>query len=998
MTWRVGWIVVVGWGLLAFVPSSSTFAQQEAVFEAAQVNTPASGPATTRPGGSPPVKAGQSPGGKPGAKANPNGAKPDTKADGKPAKEESKGAETVKRPTEPPKPPDESELEVRPDEDGKVRFSFIGQPWPDVLQWLAEISHMSLDWQEVPGGFLNLTTERAYTVDETRDLINLHLFVRGYTLLRNGEILSVVNIEKLDSGMVPRVAPDDLDKRDPHEIVKVSFALDWLLAEEAVAELQPMVSPHGKLTALKSTNRLEAIDAVTNLLELRHVLEQEQSGDSQDRLMREFVLKYVRADEAHKLLQGLLGIEQKEDKPLTPQEIQMQQQQAQMRAQQQQKNPNAGQEKEPPKVYLVVNQRKNSILANAPPDRMALVEQAIATLDVPSDTTSTLLMNPGRMQMYRLAGIDPETLVTMLHDLGDLDPMTQLHVDKKNNAIIAHASLADHLTIRQVVERLDGSSRSFEVIRLRRLDAEYVAGTIEFMMGSAEEDSRPSRDSYYGYYSYGRSSSSTEKEEGNGKFRVDADIENNKLLLWANEIELAEVENLLAKLGEIPTRGGNPDTVRVIDSTPRGEELQELFERLQRIWEPRRANPLQLDAVPEPSETESASPQNTTLRDAPTRAPSPDLNQTALLETRNVREDDRPAAVLSPGVRTTGDVAFRVVAQLPPPDRSESESRRSPSDTGRKAPPVTITVAPDGRLVITSDDTEALDLMEEILGQVAPRRSEFALFRLRYAWAVSVALNLEDVFGEEKKESGSRYPYYYYYDYDSSRNDTKERSRLSSRPPVKFVSDIDSNSILVQNADPRQLDQIKDLIEFYDQPPPTDSQSVRRNKIYPIHYSKASVIADSIKDVYRDLLSANDKALVNNQQQQQAPKESYTFVYGDSGEDGSEQKMPKFKGQLSIGVDEVSNTLVVSAPQYLLDEIEPMIRELDEAAKPLDAVQVVKMGRNVNAAHLQETLAKILAARQQGAGKQNGQPGQQPAGQGAGQQQGGAQPAAVVAE
>mgnify|MGYP006955170927 CR=1 FL=1 len=39
------------------------------------------------------------------------------------------------------------------------------------------------------------------------------------------------------------------------------------------------------------------------------------------------------------------------------------------------------------------------------------------------------------------------------------------------------------------------------------------------------------------------------------KFRVDADVEYNRLLLWANDIELKEVENLLAKLGYLPVGG-----------------------------------------------------------------------------------------------------------------------------------------------------------------------------------------------------------------------------------------------------------------------------------------------------------------------------------------------------------------------------------------------------------------------------------------------------------
>ena len=70
-------------------------------------------------------------------------------------------------------------------------------------------------------------------------------------MLQNGEVLSVVNIKKLDPGVVPRVTPEELAKRSRYDFVKVSFPLDWMMAETAAEELKPMISPNGKLNALK---------------------------------------------------------------------------------------------------------------------------------------------------------------------------------------------------------------------------------------------------------------------------------------------------------------------------------------------------------------------------------------------------------------------------------------------------------------------------------------------------------------------------------------------------------------------------------------------------------------------------------------------------------------------------------------------------------------------------------------------------------------------------
>ncbi|MBN1589566.1 MAG: hypothetical protein JW888_08635, partial [Pirellulales bacterium] len=251
-------------------------------------------------------------------------------------KKDSEEPKTVSRPTEPAEPPDPEELKVRPDSHGLVKLNFKGQPWPAVLEWLAEISNMSLDWQEAPSGYLNLTTQRPYTVEETRDEINRLLLMRGFTLLYRGEVMSLVNIAKLNPSMVPRVAPDELDQRPPHEFVKVSFRLEHLLAETAAEELKPYLSPHnGKLTPMQATNRLEAMDAVINLREIRTLLSQEQSVDNHHRPPWVRKLQHRRASEVVKHLKTLLGISSGSSAvPMTPQQMQ-EAQQAAMRAQQQ---------------------------------------------------------------------------------------------------------------------------------------------------------------------------------------------------------------------------------------------------------------------------------------------------------------------------------------------------------------------------------------------------------------------------------------------------------------------------------------------------------------------------------------------------------------------------------------------------------------------------------------------------------------------------------------
>jgi type II secretory pathway component GspD/PulD (secretin) len=274
---------------------------------------------------------------------------------------------------------------------------------------------------------------------------------------------------------------------------------------------------------------------------------------------------------------------------------------------------------------------------------------------------------------------------------------------------------------------------------------------------------------------------------------------------------------------------------------------------------------------------------------------------------------------------------------------------------------------------------------------LAPPRRDYKLFQLKHStsWAWSIAITLEDFFKEQQEQPANRRPYWYY---DSSpQQNTKEAPRLSKRRPLKFIADSDSNSILVVGADPNQLRIIEELIEYYDQPVASDAKAIRKTQVFQIKYSQAKVIAEAVKDVYRDLLSENDKALQQqqqngqNQNQQRASERTVTYVYdygtadSSSGKKGDPPQPVRFKGALSIGVDEVSNSLVISSTEMLINDIRMMIETLDQAARPnVPTVQVIQVNRNVPAGVVQEKLAKLLKEKKQPPQQppQNGQPRQ----------------------
>jgi hypothetical protein len=627
-----------------------------------------------------------------------------------------------------------------------------------------------------------------------------------------------------------------------------------------------------------------------------------------------------------------------------------------------------------------VNQRENSILAHAPPDKMAVISQAVKTIDVPSSRESSLLKNVSRMQVYRLAALDPEALIKLLNENGNLDPLTRLELDKKNKAIIAYASLADHVTIRTLVEKLDGSDRQFEVIRLRKLGADYVAGTIDFMMGQGDKKQNQRRSYFDDYYFFGGFSRRNEEQDDSRKFRVDADVENNRLLLWANEVELQEVHNLLVKLGELPPAGGNRDTLRVIDITP--EEEAELLKRLRRAWPSIRPNPLR-ETLPQPpaeqpgtSDSDEPPPATAKPRQSKAAAPPPQSTRSATIHFVDRRE---PASTAG----DAGDTAPQVI-DVP-------RGRRVNSTEATEPAPIHIMRRPDGRLAIQSTDTRALDDLEELISEIAPPRRDYKVFQLKYntTWAYGVVLNLEDFFKEKDSKDADRNSRFrsWFYGFPSESSNTDTARRLSKRRPLKFISDEDSHTILVTGADPEQLRTVQELIDLYDRPPSADSVAIRKTKSFTLRFAKAKNVSDALKDVYRDLLSDNDKALESPQQGQGKDKQrpttiERTYVYGfsepDEGAKKPETRM-KFKGLLSIGIDEISNTLLVSAAESMMENISRTIDELEEAARPnVPTLQVLRVNpRTVDTDELQKRLAKVLKKPEPKPKQpQQGQPGQ----------------------
>jgi type II secretory pathway component GspD/PulD (secretin) len=220
-----------------------------------------------------------------------------------------------------------------------------------------------------------------------------------------------------------------------------------------------------------------------------------------------------------------------------------------------------------------------------------------------------------------------------------------------------------------------------------------------------------------------------------------------------------------------------------------------------------------------------------------------------------------------------------------------------------------------------------------------PQRGDYEVFHLEHASPASIEATLREVFGLNAPATTS----------------PRKGLRTAVQPTLQFISDLDTGTLLVQGATSDQLDKIAELIELYDKPESLDKNLQRQTQLYRVQFSRASAVADAVKDVYRDLLSADDKAFDQpSRKEGDKPSRSTGFTGNYTS------TIPKFKGLLSIGVDENTNTLLISAPAYLMSEVLALVRNVDQSAA--DYGVAVMRTHSVSTEHLRSILPGILGA------------------------------------
>jgi type II secretory pathway component GspD/PulD (secretin) len=156
---------------------------------------------------------------------------------------------------------------------------------------------------------------------------------------------------------------------------------------------------------------------------------------------------------------------------------------------------------------------------------------------------------------------------------------------------------------------------------------------------------------------------------------------------------------------------------------------------------------------------------------------------------------------------------------------------------------------------------------------------------------------------------------------DAAFNDGKGNSTR-----IRIIADPATNSLLVRG-NPLDMLTVRSLVEQTIDVDASDSKALTKvHRIGPLQSARASDVAWTVKEIYREHLNSTLSALRNG-----ATRDTY-FGWGglSLNTDASGKLRPV---DLTITADEQANTVIVSCTEHVYREIKKLVDAVDKAAK-----------------------------------------------------------------
>ena len=225
---------------------------------------------------------------------------------------------------------------------------------------------------------------------------------------------------------------------------------------------------------------------------------------------------------------------------------------------------------------------------------------------------------------------------------------------------------------------------------------------------------------------------------------------------------MERVQELLIQLGEVPSGQQDPRPVRLIEPAD-AKSTPQLLKQLQEAWSASEGNKLIIKVPPETKPAPKADEKEEKDK-AKTDSPVKPANDRSANASRRGRVTARFVELGATAANPANAESAKQAPNATAPAAKPSRSTALPANQSEAPAPVTITVTPDGRLMISSTDTAALDRMEQLIEKLSPPQRRFKIYALQYIRASDMWLNLTNYFKEdlEAKDKNNEFLGYFY--------------------------------------------------------------------------------------------------------------------------------------------------------------------------------------------------------------------------------------------
>lgn len=804
----------------------------------------------------------------------------------------------------------------------KLQFSFDGAEWKTVLDWLASESKLTLVVDALPPGQFNFSDQREYNPDEAIDVVNSWLVTRNFVLLRNGNLLVLLNLEnEVPPNLVREVSTDQLGELGSYAFARCTFAPQTLTIDQVKEEFTALLGDHGQMIVLPNTGRLVVTDMVSQLRTMQKVLGDLESNPARGGVQADILpLEHITPEDAMLTIRQIYQI------------------------------PEEAYATEDGELRFSVDPTGRQLIVRAKADKTTSVRDLLKLIDVPiegEDGDAVVLEDP-EFRSYSIRNSEPAIVLKVMQTMLAGQTEVRLDVSEETSMLFALARPEDHDRIQATLENMQGQSDKIEIFPLEILDADLAKTRIEALIGTSSTD-----------------------EEGETTYegpRIIADATRRQLIVRGDSNQIDMIRSFLEKMGESPDAEGreaNLETIRVVPMD--GVVTKAVLERAMEIWPTMRSNRIKM-VIPETAD--GAVRTEATDEPAEEAKKNEDANggdaAATVGERKTVKRIVRPVSFLA-----------QVAEEATEEESDEKTTPKTVESNEDKGDLPAIMVTPgSGGLVIASDDTEALDEFEELVRLLSDPylfpASDTIVFPLKYAKADQAKSLLDQLLGGGSSDGGL--------------DDLMGLGSLlgDTAGAVTITTDSRLNLLFVQ-AEPIDVDKVEQLIKVIDQPEsPIKVETRPLPRVIPLRRADAVELAKTLQEAFPSQAGAAAGGGGNQAIQQLIQQigggggrgpggggRGGPGGAGGAGQPGATSSGP----EIAIAADQRSNSLVVVAPDQIFEEIEKLAQYLDDTATESTEVTLVVPVTRANPEAIQTALNSVFGQQVVAAAAKTSTPG-----------------------